>query len=234
MNKKNTILCLQHVDFEGPAFIEKWADNKGFELKKVHLYKGEQLSGISDFDWLIVMGGPMSVNDTDNYSWFDEEFAFVKKAIDDKKTVIGFCLGAQMIAKVLGCKVFKGDVSEIGWFPVNFYPTGNEELDSVLVGEHTVFHWHGETFHMPKDAKHIASSTAYPNQAFSYNEHVYAFQFHMEMTQDSIQTLLTHCKDELVEEAPFVQSAKEIADSKYCAENNALLERFLNQLAANN
>ncbi len=109
---------LQHVPFEGLGTIEEWAGTNGVETSRTRLFAGDPLPAIENFDWLIVMGGPMGIHDHGEYPWLVAEKEFIKAAIDAGKTVLGICLGAQLIADVLGAKVYAGPQKEIGWFPI--------------------------------------------------------------------------------------------------------------------
>ncbi len=106
---------LQHVSFEGLGYIENWISNNNHQLSGTKFFEGEVLPNNHSFDWLIVMGGPMGVNDYGKYPWLKPEKEFIRNAIENDKTVIGICLGAQLIASVLGGKVFPGIQKEIGW-----------------------------------------------------------------------------------------------------------------------
>ena len=99
----------QHEPFEGLGLIEEWAISKSFSISNTHLYKNESLPKLEDIDWLIIMGGSMSVNDEEHLSWLVAEKTFVKSAIDAGKVVLGICLGAQMIANVLGSKIYPNE-----------------------------------------------------------------------------------------------------------------------------
>ena len=110
---------LQHVEFEGPAAVADWAAaGRGFSLRIFHLHRDATLPSLSDFDMLTVMGGPMSANDEARLGWLGPEIALVREAIAADKTVLGICLGAQIIAKALGARVYPGSAKEIGRFPV--------------------------------------------------------------------------------------------------------------------
>ena len=100
--KKLRIHYLQHVHFEGPGCIAQWVAEKGHQLTATRLYLNEDLPDIDAIDWLIIMGGPMSANDSNEISWISSEKEFIKKAIDAGKTAIGICLGSQLIASALG------------------------------------------------------------------------------------------------------------------------------------
>src|SRR6185503_16612451 len=118
--------------------------------------------------------------------------------------VIGVCLGAQLIAEVLGAKVYKNTYREIGWLPVSKTAAAKtSHLFSDLPDTMNVFHWHGETFDLPKGATQLLSSEACANQAFSYGDNVLALQFHMEMTSNAIKTISEFCQDELIE-GPYI------------------------------
>jgi GMP synthase-like glutamine amidotransferase len=109
---------LQHVEFEGPAAVANWAAGRGFALRVFHLRRDTTLPSLPDFDMLTVMGGPMSANDEARLGWFGPEIALVREAIAASKTVLGICLGAQIIAKALGTRVYPGNAKEIGCFPI--------------------------------------------------------------------------------------------------------------------
>ena len=184
---------LQHVPFEGLGIIEKWTETNGFEISCTRLFASEQLPEIETFDWLVVMGGPMGIYDYEDHPWLPEEKQFIKMAIDADKTVLGICLGAQLIADVLDAKVYPGPQKEIGWFPIQ----RTEGAPKIIPDELTAFHWHGDTFEIPDDAVRLASSEACKNQGFVYNDRVIALQFHLETTPESMEALIENCGDEL-------------------------------------
>jgi GMP synthase-like glutamine amidotransferase len=225
------IHIFQHVSFEGPAMIAEWAKSKGHVLSYTRFYENPELPELNSIDWLAVMGGPMNVYDYDQYPWLKEEAEFIKKAVRAAKVVLGICLGAQLIAKALGSKVYEGGKKEIGWFPVFFSPeSGKLSEIEFLANEAMVFHWHGDTFDIPEGAVKIASSEAFPNQAFLYNKKVLALQFHCEMNEQAISAMIENCGDEIVI-ADYVQSRQEIVEkSGFLGESNALLMSILGYL----
>lgn len=211
---------LQHVHFEGLGSIEKVLKELGYTISVTRLFNNEKLPETSSFDWLIIMGGPMGVYDEAVYPWLKAEKIFVKSAIDARKTVIGICLGAQLIADVMGAKVYKNKYREIGWFDITLNPDLTEKrpfginlnhylLKDVFPERTKVFHWHGDTFDIPEGAVPIASSEATLNQGFIYDKRVIALQFHLESTPDSARALIENCRDEL-DGSKYVQSEKEI------------------------
>ena len=179
---------LQHVDFEGPAAIAEWAAARGVPVRVCHLGRNGILPSINDFDMLTVMGGPMSANDQDQVDWLGPEIALVREAIAANKIVFGVCLGAQMIAKAMGARVYPGNAKEIGWFPVE--RMGAHPLFDGLPDSFTPLHWHGETFDLPHGAKLLAKSKITVNQAFAVGQRVLGLQFHLEATEDSVRMLV--------------------------------------------
>jgi GMP synthase-like glutamine amidotransferase len=142
---------------------------------------------LDGFDALIIMGGPMGVYEMDAYPFLKKEEVLIKEAIKRKMKILGICLGAQMIAHALGAEVYKGPQREIGWYDVEATEDGlRDEVFSSLVTSRssllTVFQWHGDTFNLPRGAVRLASSKIYPTQAFRFSDNVYAFQFHIEVT----------------------------------------------------
>ncbi len=109
---------LEHVPFEDLAEIGVWAENKGYNLSRTRFYVNDQLPALSEIDWLVVMGGPMNIYEEDRYPWLTREKAFIADAISQRKLVLGICLGAQLIADVLGGPVSQNQFKEIGWLPV--------------------------------------------------------------------------------------------------------------------
>lgn len=226
------IHVLQHVPFEGPAAIGDWARPRGHPLAVSHLYAGDPLPALADFDRLVVMGGPMSVGDTDTYPWLADELAFIADAIAAGRSVVGVCLGAQLIAAALGARVYRNAHKEIGWFPVRLTGQGRAlDLCDGLPAEQTVFHWHGDTFDLPAGAVHLAESDACAHQAFLFDGRVLGLQFHLESTPASVVAICEHCADEIVP-ARWVQTAAEMraADPDLYAGIGRTLELLLDRL----
>jgi GMP synthase-like glutamine amidotransferase len=223
---------LQHVPFEGPAYIVEWARKKGHLLTGTHLYNDEAVPAMDQFDWLIIMGGPMNIYEEESYPWLKYEKQFIKAAIDDGKVVLGICLGAQLITDVLGGKVTKNPEGEIGWLSVTL---NAEALKSPLFKNFPetpcVFQWHNDTFSvLGAGATNIASSEACNHQAFIYNERVIGLQFHLESTEASISSLISHCAAEMTG-GVYVQTAREIQSRTSCLKTaNWLMDDLLNRL----
>jgi len=197
---------LQHVSFEGLGSIEPVLNDKGHQLSSTQLYKNEPLPSVGDFDWLIVMGGPMGIYDYDQYPWLADEKQFIKAAIDSGKIVLGICLGAQLIADVMGARVYQNPHREIGWFNINPLPDVNFTiLAPVFSAPIEVFHWHGDTFDIPEGAASLAESEACSRQGFIFDNRVVGLQFHLETTLSSASALIENCRDEL-DGSVYVQS----------------------------
>jgi GMP synthase-like glutamine amidotransferase len=223
---------LQHVPFENPGSILTWAEENNCNITSTHFYDDEKVPKHNDYDWLVVMGGPMNIYDENNYSWLADEKLFIREAVNSGKVVIGICLGAQLIADVIGGKVTENPYLEIGWYPITL---SQEARDSTLFSffpkQPTVFHWHGDTFSkLPEDAICIAENNACSHQAFIYKKKVFGFQFHLENTEEIIKNLLIHSKDEMVP-GTFVQTQKELLlHPEYIKQDNKLMDMFLTQL----
>ncbi len=225
------ILALQHVAFETPGLIAEWAKARGHTLTIVRSDEADSLPTTDSFDMLVVMGGPMGVHDVAEHPWLVAEKALIKSAIDAGKYVLGVCLGAQLIADVLGAKVYPNIVKEIGWMPVAI-PDGalHKPVLAGLNHAMTVFHWHGDTFDLPCDATHLMASGACRNQAFMYGSKVLGLQFHLEMTEQGINALIEHCGHELVD-SPTIQDAKTLqAGIKHIPACRTVLFRLLDNL----
>lgn len=233
--KSLKIHCFQHVDYEDLGCIADWCNSKRHHITFTRFYKGDTLPSAENYDWLIILGGPMGVYEDEKYSWLADEKKAILAAIENKKTVIGICLGSQLIAEVLGAKVYKNLYNEIGWFDIMLTEEGKK--DSLLKGfpmNTKVLHWHGDTFDLPIHAKHISYSEACKNQAFLNNDHVLGLQFHLEVTENSIKAMLHHGKHELKNEK-YIQSEKKIISFiKYIEANNNSMFRILDHLAKYN
>jgi GMP synthase-like glutamine amidotransferase len=201
---------LQHVPFEGLGSIEPWIVNRHHVLSSTRFYANDPLPNVEDLDWLIVMGGSMNIYEDRRYPWLTEEKRLIEEAIKQNKTVIGICLGAQLIADVLGAKVYAGQYKEIGWLPIELTAMAQDTaVFNSLPQQLMAFHWHGDTFDLPAGAIHLARSEACQNQAFVYNEKVLGLQFHLESTKGSVQQIVNNCADELVE-GKYIQQSVEM------------------------
>lgn len=223
---------LQHVPFEGLGCIAEWLAAEGHAVTGTHLYADESLPEVNSLDWLIVMGGPMGVHDEALHPWLAQEKRFIRDCVQAGKTVLGICLGAQLIADVLGGRVTRNPEKEIGWFPIEVTDSGRQtRIGALLAGAGEVLHWHGDTFSIPPGAVHLATSAACANQAFLYEERVLGLQCHLEITPAGAAALCSECSAELLP-ANYVQTANEIlAPTEYFTRINTLMADILAALA---
>jgi GMP synthase-like glutamine amidotransferase len=227
---------LQHVPFEGLGSIGPWLESRRAEVTATRLFDEARFPKVSEIDWLVVMGGPMSVNDDRVHPWLAPEKRFIAEAIGSMKAVLGVCLGAQLIASALGARVFPNAEREIGWFEVEPAPgAGDSPFSTIFRAPLEVFHWHGETFHLPPRATHLARSAACEHQAFSIGDRVLGLQFHLEPTAETARALVEHCPADLAQ-ARWVQSPGEMLrdDARFDRAHqvmDAVLDR-LEELAA--
>ena len=195
------------------------------------LFEHGALPATRDFDWLIVLGGPMSVNDEDAHAWLRSEKRLIASAVDAGKTVLGICLGAQLIASALGARVFPNARKEIGWFPVRRCVGADGKVVKLFADGTEVFHWHGETFDLPTGAVGFLESDACRNQAFLIGNRVLGLQFHMETTPQSAALLIDNSRGELVP-GPYIQSEAEMLERpERFARINTLMDSVLAALA---
>jgi GMP synthase-like glutamine amidotransferase len=208
------IHSLQHVPFEDIGSLHNDVQALRCSLTTTHWYKGDAAPALDSFDILIVMGGPMGVYDEAIYPWLSAEKALLAGAIAAGKKIIGICLGAQLLACVLGAKVTKNPHREIGWFPLAINTDAADHPIAKLLAEcSNVFHWHGDTFGLPAQAQLLASSQACAHQAYVIGNQIYGFQFHLETTEISAQALIKNCVDDL-NNSTYVQSAEEMLGDK--------------------
>lgn len=230
-NNQRRIHSLQHVPFEDLANIEVWARKKGHSVYRTLLFNDEALPRMDDFDWLVVMGGPMNIYEEEKYPWLVKEKKVISEAITRKKIVLGVCLGAQLIADVLGGKVYQNKFKEIGWYPVSLTPEAKKtRVFSSMSKKFMAFHWHGDTFDIPPGAIRTAESEGCAHQAFEYDGRVIGLQFHLESSEASIRKLIQNCGDELVN-ARYIQKAEKMLSQKnHLPEINEMMEVLLDQM----
>ncbi len=226
------IHVLQHEPYEGPGLIHEWANEKRHEVAVTEVFNSQPLPPVDTFDWLVIMGGAMSVNDEDIYDWLKPEKELVRNTIATGKIILGICLGAQMIASALGKKVYKNERKEIGWFPITLTEAGMQH-NFLSAGWHnqSFFHWHGETFDIPEGAQLLASSRACTNQAFTIGK-AWAFQFHPEVNTQVLHQMVSSGNAELVP-ADYVMSGSKILEAQSTInEVRPLFYSFLDKLGA--
>jgi GMP synthase-like glutamine amidotransferase len=227
------VRVFQHVPFEGLAAIEPWLRARGAEIATTRFFAGDPLPPIESYDWLVAMGGPMSVNDEATLPWLGDEKRAVAAAIAAGKTVLGVCLGAQLVACALGAKVRANREREVGWHEIERVASAADHpLARALPPRALVFHWHGETFEIPPGAVHLARSAGCEAQAFAFGPRVLALQFHVDTTPDGVAALAEHCPEDL-RPGRFVESREAmLGDPTRFARVHALLGDLLGALAS--
>lgn len=221
----------QHVAFEGLGSIEPLLRTHNCSVSATRWFVGESAPAVDDYDILIVMGGPMGIYDYDQYSWLKAEKQAIKAAVEVGKKVLGICLGAQLIADVLGTSVSKNPHREIGWFSVDTsVELKNSPWSEVFPASFEPLHWHGDTFSIPAGAVSVGSSQACANQGFIYRDSVIALQFHLELDQSAVEVLSEACADEL-DNSEFVQlPAQMLAQGSKFAANRDILRSLITRL----
>ncbi len=186
------LLVFQHVAHEILGTLDPLFKNAGFRIRYVNFSRHPDAQpSLDGYHGLVVLGGPMSVDQTSEYPYLLTEVRLIHQAIGHRIPVLGICLGAQLIAKALGGKVKRNREKEIGWYPV--FLTEEGKRDPVLRhfdNKENIFHWHGDTFEIPAKAVRLASSPRCKNQAFRYGENTYALQFHLEVDEPMIERWL--------------------------------------------
>lgn len=201
-------VCLQHVPFEGPGAFANALAKRGVSIDYFLVPKDGLPNDTGDL--LIVMGGPMSVNDPD--PWIAEESTFIRSALLANKPVIGVCLGSQFMAKALGAPIRSGKALEIGMTPVRLTGEGRKDpVFSAYPEVFDVFEWHGEVFDLPQDCVPLAGSEIAPLQAFRYGTRAYGLLFHLEMEANGIDSLCRECAPDLTKARLAAQQVKTAA-----------------------
>ncbi|SVD22983.1 uncharacterized protein METZ01_LOCUS375837, partial [marine metagenome] len=172
---------LQHVPFEGLGSMEGWFLSRNHSLTCSRLYENSSMPSIEEFEWLVVMGGPMGVRDNDAFPWLDQEVELIRSALKNEKRILGVCLGAQLMAHAMGASVYRNPHKEISWFPVDSPKEKTNAFVEILPPRFDAFHWHGDTFGIPESAQEIGSNETTKNQGFSMGTNALALQFHLEL-----------------------------------------------------
>jgi len=223
------VLVFQHDSYEDLGIFAEVLEKFGVDYRVLRLHDGEMPAD----DWqragaLIVLGGPMSVDEEHRFPFLRWEKKIIRAAIDENLPILGVSLGAQLIAAALGTKIRAGAVKEIGWSPISIMPPGQvDSLLGYLPESATVFQWHGDSFELPSGAIHLATSANYQNQAFRVGKYIYGIQFHLEVTPSMIERWINERSKDFAL-APYLQPDKILADTEnYAPTLKYYGERFL-------
>ena len=203
---------LQHVPFEGLGSMEGWFLSRNHSLTCSRLYENSSMPSVEEFEWLVVMGGPMGVRDNDAFPWLEQEVELIRSALKNEKRILGVCLGAQLMAHAMGASVYRNPHKEIGWFPVDSPKEKTNAFVEILPPRFDAFHWHGNTFGIPESAQEIGSSEATKNQGFSMGTNALALQFHLELRPADTTRITEACSDDLTT-GPYVQQPSRFTSS---------------------
>jgi GMP synthase-like glutamine amidotransferase len=182
-----TIHALYHTPAETLGLIETSLNEAGLGFREHHLYQGDMVPSAQDVSGLIVMGGPMNVDETERFPFLKKETDLIRDTLCVGKPVLGICLGAQLIAKALGEKVVPNTKKEVGWHPIELTAeAAADPLFCALPSSLNVLHWHGDTFRVPAHASHLARTSVCESQALRWIQNSYVLQFHLEATPEML------------------------------------------------
>lgn len=220
------ILVVKNIGIEGPGLWEGVMEEKGIESRVIEASEEEVPQDPGPYSHVLILGGPMSANEEEKYPFLSREIGLIKNCIESDKPLMGVCLGAQLIAKALGSKVYPATAREIGWYTVELTRSAAEDfLFSFMPPRVTVFQWHGETFDLPPHAVKLAASNACPNQAFRYKHNIYGIQFHLEVDQKMVDSWKEAYNGELRESDAVIPNF--IPDPRVPEISQGLFSRFL-------
>ncbi len=218
---------LQHVASEGVGSMREWFHDKGAEIKTTRVDLHQPLPDLDTIDWLIIMGGPMSVYEEEKYTWLNPEKQFIRQAIERNIRVLGICLGAQLIADAMGAKVYANSQQEIGWFPI--YKT--HDIAEWMNSDKTLLCWHGDCFDLPENAVSFATSDITSHQGFCLGQRVWALQFHIEAKHGTTDVFYRVTGSSLPK-GKYVQSLESLSSAEHLATSKETVFELLNYMLA--
>jgi len=206
------VLIFRHVEWEGAGYLDTFLNQHQIPTHEIRIDLGQTIpSDVSGYSGVVLMGGPMSVND--GLPWIGQELAFIEQALDADTPLIGHCLGGQLISKALGVEITQNTIKEIGWLKVDVLENTEAKKWFGDAKSFLSFHWHVETFAIPRDATRILSSAYCDNQAYVLGKHL-AMQCHIEITPAMARQWyeIGQAEVQAAIESPGVQSAEEMLE----------------------
>ncbi len=209
------ILIVKHIDIEGPGTFGAFLDEKKIPYRIVELGAGEALpKDLSAYKAVIVLGGPMNVDEEHLYPFLKPENEFIQNVLKANIPYLGICLGSQLLAKAAGARVGQSPVKEIGWYTVQLTDEGKQDpLFQGFSDTEPIYHWHGDMFEIPSNGKLLATAKGCPHQALKVGDNAYGVQFHVEVTDVSIKEW---CAEYVERDLPGRREhAKDMVDEYY-------------------
>jgi len=206
------ILIVKHIDIEGPGTLGDFFKAKGEPFHTIELGAGETLPADPRiFKAVVVLGGPMNVDEEDRFSFLKPENEFIQKVLKANIPYLGICLGSQLLAKAAGARVVRSPVKEIGWYQVQLTDQGKQDpLFSDFNEKDPIYHWHGDMFQIPTNGQLLATAPGCPHQALKVGKNAYGLQFHVEVTDKSIKEWCDeYCETDLPGRSDHAQSMME-------------------------
>ncbi len=228
---------IHHVPFEGPGRIRDWALQAGYTCSTTWQHEGTPLPDPASVDLAVITGGPMSIHDEMEFPWLVEEKKWISELLKRETPVLGICLGAQLIADVMGATVAPMGHKEIGWFPLTSTPEASTvPFASTLQDGLHVLHWHGDQFDIPSGGIRLWQSERCPHQGFTAGSAL-GLQFHLELDSETLGNLIDHARNELEPDTDGIQSEEDLrSDCQYAQDTHpalfTLLDGWLTHLTA--
>tara|TARA_R110002049_G_scaffold159633_9_gene324628 strand:+ start:411 stop:1094 length:684 start_codon:yes stop_codon:yes gene_type:complete len=219
------VAIFQHAEGEWIGSMTDWFADKDFQLQTYRLDLNEPFPTVEQFDWLLIMGGPMSVYNEEIYPWLLSEKKIIKEAIESDKTVLGICLGGQLIASAMGADVYRNTQQEVGWYAL----TKTNSCATWMPDSLVPLSWHSDCFDLPNGAIAFASTAVTPNQGFKLGENVWALQFHLEAQANTAADFLA-LDDEGLPTGEYVQTEADIFSNEHLKQSRLAAFNLLDQM----